>query len=335
MRDPVSGFDYPRDWVERCKDPGLLLLAQTGLGVMTSSGAVLRRGFTTGTTAAAACKAAVLSLRKGAVQSVLIRIPCGLIVNVMAEGIKGTAHCRKFAGDYPGDVTADIEFVAHAEPGDEGFRFIPGEGIGRYSRDTPRFTKGDPAISQAARECILQSIQEAIEMTGLKGIEVTLRIPAGEEIGRKTLNPRVGVERGISVLGTTGLVEPWDDHLSSSVLERVRAAENPVLTTGRIGMRYARLLYPDREVILIGGNITEALGVAEGNVVLCGLPALILHHIRPDILEGTGFGTIEEFSLSPAFGRTVQDILGAYRKTHPKVQVTLFNRAGTIIGESP
>jgi cobalt-precorrin-5B (C1)-methyltransferase len=335
MRDPVSGFDYPEAWVQRCPNPGSLLLVETGLGVLTSSGTVLRRGFTTGTTAAAACKAAVLSLRSGTVHSVIIRIPCGLIVNVPAEGKTGTASSRKFAGDYPGDATAGIEFIACAVPQEVGIRLIPGEGIGRFSRDTPRYKKGEPAISRAPLDCINRSIEEALDMTGLSGVQVTLKIPEGEEIGKKTLNPRIGVEGGISVLGTTGLVEPWDDHLGSSVIERIIAAENPVLTTGRIGMRYARLLYPDRDVILVGGKITEALTAAKGDVVLCGLPALILRQIKPDLLNGTGFGTIEEFAVSPEFGRIVQDILAEFRKTHPGVRVTLVNRAGEIIGENP
>ena len=335
MRDPVSGFVYPEVWVERCQNPGLLLLAETGLGVLTSSGTVLQRGFTTGTTAAVTCKAAVLSLGAGTIHSVIILIPCGLLVNVLAEGKSGTASSRKFGGDYPGDVTAGIEFIATAVPRPEGIDLIAGEGIGRFSRNTPRFKKGEPAISPASLDCILRSIQEALEMTALSGVQVTLRIPDGAEIGKKTLNPRVGVEGGISVLGTTGLVEPWDDHLGSSVIERIIAAENPVLTTGRIGMRYAHLLYPDREVILIGGKIAEALAAAKGDVVLCGLPALILHHILPDLLEGTGFGTVEEYAASSGFARIAADALAGFARTQPQVRVVLVNRSGKIIGESP
>jgi len=334
MRDPVSGFEYPEAWVRRCQNPGLLLLAETGLGILTSSGAVLRRGFTTGTTAAAACKAAVLSLRKGPVHSVIIRIPCGLIVNVSAEGRSGTASSRKFAGDYPGDVTAGIEFIAKATPCPEGIELITGEGIGRFSRDTPRYKKGEPALSPASLGCILRSVKDALEMTALPGVQVVLSVPAGVEVGKKTLNSRIGVDGGISVLGTTGLVEPWDDHLGSSVIERIIAAENPVLTTGRIGMRYARLLFPDREVVLIGGRIAEALSAAKGDVVLCGLPALILNHLDPHLLDGTGSGTVEEFVATPASASIVRDTLAGFRKTHPGVRVVLVNRAGEIIGDS-
>ena len=161
MRDPVTGFDYPEAWVKKCSSPDLLHLAEEGLAVLTSSGTVIRRGYTTGTTAAAACKASILSL-SGVVTSVPVHIPCGLVVSVPVFALAGNASCKKFAGDYPDDVTAGCEFIAEATPLLEGIRFVPGEGIGRFSRDTPRFRKGEPAISPAPLECILTSIQEAI-----------------------------------------------------------------------------------------------------------------------------------------------------------------------------
>jgi cobalt-precorrin-5B (C1)-methyltransferase len=208
-------------------------------------------------------------------------------------------------------------------------------GIGRFSRDTPRFRKGEPAISPAPLECILTSIQEAIDQQGLSGVRVKLQIPLGVEIAKKTLNSRVGIEGGISVLGTTGLVEPWDDHLEDSMRERVSTSRNAVLTTGRIGLRYARLLYPDHDIVLVGGKIGEALTAATGEVILFGLPALILRHINPHILEGTGYETVEEFAASPAFADTMNASLREFKKEYPQVRVVLVNRTGVIIGESP
>jgi len=334
MRDPVTGFEYPEAWVKKCESPDLLRLAEEGLAVLTSSGKVIRRGYSTGTAAAAACKAAILSLF-GVVTSVPVHLPCGLIVSVPVFGIAGNASCKKFAGDYPDDVTAGCEFIAEAIPLPEGIRFVPGEGIGRYSRDTPRFRKGEPAISPAPLECILTSIQEAIDQQGLSGVRVKLQIPLGAEIAKKTLNSRVGIEGGISVLGTTGLVEPWDDHLEDSMRERVSTSRDAVLTTGRIGLRFARLRYPDRDIVLVGGKIGEALAAARGEVILFGLPALILQHINPHILDGTGYATIEEFAASPAFDHTMNTSLREFKKEHPQVRVVLVNRNGVVIGESP
>lgn len=335
MRDPVTGFEYPDAWVRNCTTLEDLPLAEAGLAVLTASGTVLRRGYTTGTTAAAACKAAVISL-SGPVSSVPIHIPCGLVVDVPVFGFAGTASCKKFAGDYPGDVTAGIEMKAKATPlPDGGVEFFPGDGIGRFSRDTPRFRNGDPAITPAPLACILQSIREAVSQMGLPGARVGLSIPAGAEIAQKTLNPRIGVTGGISVLGTTGLVEPWDDHLTESVLSRIASAHNPVITTGRTGLRFSRLLFPDREVILVGGKIGESLAAVQGEVTISGLPALILRFIEPQILNGTGFKTVEELSSSQEFGRLVKSTLSKFRKDYPLVRVVLFNRDGTVTGESP
>jgi len=334
MRDPVTGFEYPEAWVKKCSSLDLLHLAAEGLAVLTSSGTVIRRGYTTGTTAAAACKAAILSL-SGVVTSVPVHIPCGLVVSVPVFALAGNASCKKFPGDYPDDVTAECEFIAEATPLPEGIRFVPGVGIGRFSRDTPRFRKGEPAISPAPLECILTSIQEAMDQQGLSGVRVKLQIPRGAEIARNTLNSRVGIEGGISVLGTTGLVEPWDDHLEDAMRERVSTSRDAVLTTGRIGLRYARLLYPDRDIVLVGGKIGEALEAARGEVILFGLPALILRYISPNILDGTGYATVEEFAASPAFDPAMNASLTQFKKEYPQVRVVLVNRNGVIIGESP
>ena len=333
MRDPVSGFDYPEAWVKKCHSPDLLRLAEEGLAVLTSSGTVLRRGYTTGTTAAAACKGAILSLSED-VTTVPVHIPCGLVVSVAVSGSGGNASCKKYGGDYPDDVTAGCEFIAEAVPRKEGIHFLPGEGIGRFSRDTPRFRKGDPAISPAPLACILNSIEEAVNQQGLHGVEVRLRIPEGPGIAKKTLNPRVGVVGGISILGTTGLVEPWDDHLGESMGERLAVAHDAVLTTGRIGLRYARLRYPDNEIVLIGSRIAEALAAVHGKVILFGLPALILRFIDPDLLDGTGYATVEEFAASPGFQPVMQSSLEKFKKEYPHIRVVLVNRDGMILGET-
>ena len=334
MKDPLTGFEYPEDWVAKCSSPEKLRLAGQGLAVLTSTGLVLRRGFTTGTTASAAAKAAVLSLKTDT-DTVSIILPCGISVDVCATGHAGTGSSVKFAGDYPADVTAGLEFRAEAVRGAGRITITFGEGIGRFSRDTPRYRKGTPAVSPTALSGIVRSVQEALDATGESGITVRISAPSGTTVAQKTLNPRMGIDGGISVLGTTGLVEPWDDHLTESTMERIAAADRPVLTTGRVGLRFSRFLYPDREVILIGGKLKDALDTARGEVTLCGLPALILRYINPRILDGTGYLTVEELAGSPQFTAILADTLRKFRITRPGVTVVLINRAGTIIGESP
>jgi cobalt-precorrin-5B (C1)-methyltransferase len=334
MQDPLTGFEYPEDWVAKCTVPEKLRMAEQGLGILTSSGTVLRRGFTTGTTAAAAAKAAVLSLAADT-EIVSVTLPCGILVDVPAHGHAGTGSSAKFAGDYPSDVTAGLEFHAEAVRQTRGVTVTFEEGIGRFSRDTPRYLKGAPAVSPAAYSCIVRSVQEALDVIGESGITVRISAPLGAIISHKTLNLRMGIIGGISVLGTTGLVEPWDDHLAASTIDRVAAADRAVLTTGRVGLRFSRLLFPDREVILVGGNLKDALDAARGKVILCGLPALILRYINPQILDGTGYLTVEELAGSPQFPPILAETLQKFRQTRPGVTVVLINRDGAIIGESP
>lgn len=334
MRDPVTGFEYPKTWQEKCRSLESLWDVARGLSALTASGTVLRRGYTTGTTAAAACKAAILSLNVD-VSSVRITIPCGLALDVPVTARNGSARCIKFAGDYPSDATAGVEFVARALPKESGINLVPGTGIGTFVRDTPRFKKGTPAVNPAPLACILQSMQEALDETGIPGVTVTLSIPHGADVAKNTLNPRVGVEGGISVLGTTGLVEPWDDHMTASVMDRISASRRVVLTTGRTGLRYARLRFPEHEIVLIGSKVGDALAAARGEVILFGLPALILKYIRPDFLNGTGFLTIEEMSTSSDFADRVNRALLLFRQEYPGIKVLIINRDGTIIGETP
>jgi cobalt-precorrin-5B (C1)-methyltransferase len=334
MRDPVTDFVYPEEWVRACRTEEDRKLAGSGFGVLTSSGKVLRRGRTTGTTAAAAAKAAILSLRNP-VSSVEIRVPCGLIVTVPVRAKDGAAACTKDAGDHPRDVTAGVEIHARAIRSTGGIRIEAGEGIGRFAREVPGHRTGDPAISDPAMTCILNEAKKAALMAGIPGAAVTLSVPEGKALAVQTLNPRVGVEGGISILGTTGLVEPWDDHLAESVRDRVAAADRPVITTGRIGLRFARMRYPDREVILAGGRIAEALDAAQGDVTLFGLPGLILRFVDPSILDGTSCATVAELELRPEFPRLARHAVDRFRTSHPHVTVVIVDRKGQVLGGAP
>jgi cobalt-precorrin-5B (C1)-methyltransferase len=333
VTDPVTGFVYPAAWVVACSDDAGLAQAKAGMAVLTSSGTILKRGYTTGTTAAACCKAAILSL-KGAIREVEVPTPSGIRICVPVEASRGVASCRKYSGDYPGDATAGILFIAECTPALDEISLYPGEGIGRFSRDTPRYRKGEPAISTPALSSILAAIHEGLGSTGLSGIKIHLLIPEGRHVAEKTLNAKVGIEGGISVLGTTGLVEPWDDHLTETVMERVRTSDKVVLTTGRTGLRYARLLFPDHDVVLAGSHLEVAIGEARGPVVLCGLPALILRFLDPDLPGSTGYATIEEFSTQPEFKGRMSAAFSKGKERYPGLRIVILDRNGTIMGDS-
>lgn len=330
IRDPVSDFFYPEEWSGKCRSPEDLRLVTDGLAVLTSDGNILLRGFTTGSTAAAACKAAVLSLKKSGIDLVSIRTASGIRVDIKASGESGTGRAFKYSGDYKNDITSELLFIARARVNTEKTEFIAGEGIGRFSRDTPRYGKGSPAISNTSMKTIMDAIDEALYETKIPGVTVTLSIPKGEEIGRKTLNPKVGVEGGISVLGSTGFVEPWDDHLSESVFDRIKAFDRVVITTGRIGLRFSRMLFPDYETVLVGKYMERGISAAEGDLILCGLPALILKFIDPDILSGTPYLTVEEMTSDPEWRVRAMESISCYREDHSGVRVVIINRNGEI-----
>lgn len=330
MIDPVTGFSYPDEWVLRARDNADLALVRQGRAVLTASGLILRRGITTGATAAAAAKAAVLSLKKP-VNRVDLLLPCGIRVEVDVVGEDGTGYAVKDPGDYPDDRTAGLVFRAEAVF-DDGITVHAGEGIGRFVRDTPRYAEGEPAISPPARDCIMHAITEAVREIGLTGAALTITVVSGVEAGSDTLNPRMGVMGGISLLGTTGFVEPWDDHLASTIEERVRSADRVVITTGRTGLRISRLLFPEYEVVLAGSKIAQALDASRGEVVLCGLPGLIMKFIDRFILAGTGFHTVEEYVATEEGLKRMRDILE--NEVSPEIRVVIVNRSGEIIGDS-
>ena len=335
MRDPVSGFEYPPEWEVACGCEDDLAAVHSGLAILTADGTVLKRGFTTGTTAAAAAKASVLSLIRPVQENADILTPAGIRVKVSVFAENGHAVCRKFSGDYPGDVTSGMKIHADAISLKEGILITTGQGIGTWERQNPRYPKGSPAISPPAFEEIKNAISEAVSDTGIPGVQVCISAEDGEKIAEKTLNAKIGVIGGISILGSTGFVEPWDDHLEHSFIERLTASDRVVLTTGRVGLRYSRLLFPDYEVILVGSRLGTALAHAHGTIILCGLPALILKFINPLFLEGTGYGSVEEMIGTEEFTIRAHDHLSRFCAANPGIRVILLDREGHIIMEAP
>jgi len=335
MYDPVSGFKYPEEWIELCQDKNGLNQVHNGLAVLTSDGFVRRRGFTTGTSASAAAKAAVISLGTDkTIGKVTVLTPVGINVEVPVVAIDGMGLCKKYSGDYPGDVTAGIEFKAVATPVVKGISLTFGEGIGRWERATPRYKKGDPAVSFVVMKEIWMAMLEGLTETDLRGFKLHISAPQGVKISEQTLNRIVGVTGGISILGTTGFVEPWDDHLEQTVSERVTGAEKVVLTTGRVGMRYSRLLFPDYEVVLAGSRLSGIVSHTNRDLIICGLPALVLKFINPSFLNGTGYSTVEEFMEDRRFNNVMEYSLQSYKEEHPNIRVVIVNRGGRIIGDS-
>lgn len=214
----------------------------------------MRCGYTTGTCAAAAVRAAAeLLLRGELVPAVTVSTPAGIDVIVEVEEHEagdGWARCavRKDAGDDP-DVTDGALVYARVEQRDEpGIEIDGGIGVGRVTREGLDQPVGAAAINSTPRRMIREQVEEALKCgfpAGVQGLLVTISIPAGVELAAKTFNPRLGIEGGISVLGTSGIVRPMsEDALISSIeLEmrtlRARGVADLLVVPGNYGRDFA------------------------------------------------------------------------------------------------
>ncbi|NLA91045.1 MAG: cobalamin biosynthesis protein CbiD, partial [Synergistaceae bacterium] len=172
----------------------------------------LRKGFTTGTCAAAAARGAAEALASGVFPSwVTVSLPGGQVLTLPLAECSFTekgARCavRKDSGDDP-DVTDGMLIFAEARfTGVPGVSLSGGPGIGRVTRKGLPVTPGQWAINPGPMRMI-EAALEGLDLKG-RGVEIALSAPEGEERAKKTWNPRLGSEGGISILGTTGIVEP-------------------------------------------------------------------------------------------------------------------------------
>lgn len=201
----------------------------------------LRCGYTTGSSAAAAAKAAAkMLLSGGVVSSVELRTPKGILLHLDVECVirkEGSVSCgvRKDGGDDP-DVTsgllicARVEYEERESPDrekeagsrnglcDDGKIQEPqitidgGEGVGRVTLPGLEQPVGAAAINQVPRQMIKEAVLECCRNFGFQGsLKVTIFVPGGEEAGKRTFNPRIGIFGGISILGTSGIVEPMSE----------------------------------------------------------------------------------------------------------------------------
>ena len=182
----------------------------------------LRTGYTTGSCAAAAAKAAAHMLVSGEViGEVSLMTPADICLYLEVEDIvkeNNYVSCaiRKDSGDDP-DVTNGILVYARVTFAQDDVvksKVIleAGEGIGRVTQKGLEQSIGDPAINLVPRRMIREAVEEELQKAGIdRGVRVMIWVPDGAEIAKKTFNPKLGIEGGISILGTTGIVEPMSE----------------------------------------------------------------------------------------------------------------------------
>jgi cobalt-precorrin-5B (C1)-methyltransferase len=184
---------------------------------MTTQDRPLRRGWTTGACATAAAKAAYAGLLTGGfpdpVEVILPRgeRPCFALALTSWDAGSATAGVIKDAGDDP-DVTHGALIVATVRLGapGSGVTFRAGAGVGTVTRPGLAIAPGEPAINPVPRQMISAAIAEiAAAANRPADVEVEIAIPGGEALAAKTLNGRLGIVGGLSILGTTGIVVPY------------------------------------------------------------------------------------------------------------------------------
>jgi cobalt-precorrin-5B (C1)-methyltransferase len=229
----------------------------------------LRRGWTTGACAAAAARAAYAALLTGCFPDpVTIRLPRGQTPSFpLALAERDDARARagivKDAGDDP-DVTHGALVVAElawAPPG-SGIAFRAGEGVGTVTRAGLPLAVGEPAINPAPRAMIAETIADLAEANGAPppDVTVTLAIPGGEKLAEKTMNRRLGIVGGLSILGTTGVVVPyscssWIHSIHRGIdVARAGGIDHIAAATGSTSERAVQRLYelPEHALIDMG-----------------------------------------------------------------------------------
>ena len=245
----------------------------------------LHSGLTTGTCATAAAIAATLQLlKKESPQEVDVLLPNGETIPVPVGYGDGHAYCIKDSGDDP-DVTKGIEVRASVQPSDT-FEILGGEGVGTFTLPGFDYPPGEPAINKGPREMIRNNVMKvAVQPWSLvpqvstnsslftlhSSLKITISVPGGEEMARRTFNPRLGIEGGISIIGVSGIIKPFSEE---AFVESIRkcmevakasGTERVVINSGAKSERFVRALYPDlpRQAFVEYGNyIGETLKIA-------------------------------------------------------------------------
>jgi len=225
----------------------------------------LHSGLTTGTCATAAAIAATIKLTKNEMPAeVPVLLPDGETISVAVGYGDGDAYCIKEAGDDP-DVTNGIEVRASVQLS-EHFEIVGGEGVGRFTLPGFDYPPGEAAVNKAPREMIRSNL----EPFGIL-LRVTISVPGGEEIARRTFNPRLGIEGGISIIGVSGIVKPFSEEaFIDSIRKCVEVAkasgtDRVVINSGGKSERFVKALYPDlpRQAFVEYGNyVGETLKIA-------------------------------------------------------------------------
>ena len=248
-------------------------------------GKAYRRGYTTGACAAGAAKAAAyMLLTKKKITSIELDTPKGVRLTLKIEDVtigEDYAKCavQKDGGD---DIDATHGAYIYATVkfnGKEQLEILGGIGVGRVTQKGLGLEVGGPAINKTPREMIKKEVSAIL---GNKGAEILIEVPKGEEIAKKTFNPRLGITHGISIIGTTGIVEPmsdegWKKSLSLELeMKKQQGIDKVILVSGNHGENFAKEVlglkteYIVRTSNFVGYMLEEAKRIGYKKMLLIG-----------------------------------------------------------------
>ena len=220
----------------------------------------LRYGYTTGSCAAAAAKAAARMLLTGeTVENIDLMTPKGILLHLEILDIhKGeeevSCAVRKDGGDDPDATHGLLVYAAVRKKKESGVTIDGGRGVGRVTKRGLEQPVGAAAINRTPRAMITEAVEDIADAFGYtEGFTVVISIPGGEEVAKKTFNPRLGILGGISVLGTSGIVVPMsEDALIASIhaemrLRKENGGDYLLITPGNYGAAFVSS-YPDVDV---------------------------------------------------------------------------------------
>ncbi len=216
-------------------------------------GKKLRLGYTTGSCAAAASKAAAYMLLSGRhKERITLETPKGITLELDIEDIRMTeaaVSCavRKDAGDDPDITDGALVYSKVGFCPEPGVHIDGGEGVGRVTKPGLDQPVGNAAINSVPRSMIRENVEEVMRLFDFReGLNVVISIPEGAQLAKKTFNPRLGIVGGISVLGTTGIVEPMSEKALVDTIRtelnqrRALGHENALLTPGNYGAEFIK-----------------------------------------------------------------------------------------------
>ena len=241
---------------------------------IVKDGKKLRLGYTTGSCAAAAAKAAAYMLLTGRPKDTIdLLTPKGIRRHLTVEEIRITsaeASCaiRKDSGDDPDATRGTLIFACVRKTDVPGILIDGGTGVGRVTKRGLDQPVGAAAINSVPRRMIEENVREVCALCGYDGgISVVISVPEGETLAKKTFNPRLGIVGGISILGTTGIVEPMSEQALVDTIRvelrqrREMGADYVLLTPGNYGADFIRdsIGIDPRTAVLTSNFIGDAL----------------------------------------------------------------------------